>query len=186
MRRSTICLLTLALSLPLLAAGCATDVGTGSDVLTNLKSSYPISVGRLVAAQLGPSRRLKVYVQLCAMRDVSPVQLDCQPDDQRLVAVIESSETKLLRRFAETYLPQGGDMPLYVYGPSCEGLAEMILVPRCQRAMAISAWDPHLQDYVVYSTLYGDSVLESSGFENFVSVTGRITGLVRKASKVVP
>ena len=79
-----------------------------------------------------------------------------------------------------------GLTPVYVYGPACDGLAEMILVPRCQRAMAISAWDPHLRDYVVYSTLYGDSVLESSGFENFVSVTGRITGLVRKASKVVP
>lgn len=187
---NTHALRSLRLVVALLFAGqllaCATNLGTGESVYRELQSSYPIAIGRLVAAQVEPSRRLKVYLQLCEMRDVSPIALDCKEEDPRLLAIIESSETKLLKRFAQQYLPLGQEMPVYVYGPSCDGLGEMILIPRCQRAVAISVWDPHLRDYIVYSTMHGDTVLESSGFENLVQATSRITGVARRAAKLTP
>lgn len=177
-------LFALALSLPLLSTSCTTNLGTGSKVVYSLKTSYPITVGRLVAAKLDPSRRLRVYLQICQdANDEGPV---CSNDDLRVLAMVESGEKRLLKRLAERYLVEGKDKPVYVYGPMCEGLEEMILVPRCQKALAIGIWDPNLRDYVVYSTLHGDSVLQSEGFENFLEVTGKATSVVRKAAKYAP
>lgn len=166
----------------LVATGCGHNLGTGNQVVADLRTSYPTTVGKLVTAYLDPSRRLRVYLQICRDADAQgPVCLD---NDLRVLAMVESSRKSLLERLATRYLQDGGDKPVYVYGPMCEGFEEMILVPRCQNALAIGIWDPHLRDYVVYSTLHGDSVLESEGFENFLEATGKAAGVVRKAAKV--
>ena len=91
-----------------------------------------------------------------------------------------------LRRLAERYLIEGRDKPVYIYGPMCDGMEEMVVVPRCQNAIALGVWDPYLNDYIVYSTLHGDSVMESEGFQSFLEVTGKAAGVVRKAAKFVP
>ena len=167
----------------LLPVACTTNLGTGSQVLQHLRASYPITVGRLVATHLDPSRRLRVYLQICQDGDEGgPV---CSEGDLRLLAMVESGRKSLLERLAERYLVEGREMPVYVYGPMCDGLAEMILVPRCQTALALGIWDPNLKDYVIYSTTHGDGVLESEGFERFIEVTGRASGIARKAAKLV-
>jgi len=171
------------LVLVVLPTGCSTDLGTGTKVVQSLQASYPITMGRLVTAQLDPSRRLRVYLQICQDGDEGgPV---CSESDLRLLAMVESGRKSLLERLAERYLVEGREMPIYVYGPMCDGLKEMILVPRCQTAMALGIWDPNLKDYVIYSTTYGDGVLESEGFERFIEVTGRASGIARKAAKLV-
>jgi hypothetical protein len=140
-------------------------------------------VGRLVTAQLDPSRRLRVYLQICQDGDEGgPV---CSESDLRLLAMVESGRKSLLERLAERYLLEGREMPVYVYGPMCDGLKEMIRVPRCQTAVALGIWDPNLKDYVIYSTTHGDGMLESEGFERFIEVTGRASGIARKAAKLV-
>jgi hypothetical protein len=180
--------LTFSMLLPLLVVvvfttGCTKDLGTGRGVVQTLQASYPITVGRLVTAQLDPSRRLRVYLQICQDGDEGgPV---CSESDLRLLAMVESGRKSLLKRLAERYLLEGGEMPIYVYGPMCDGLKEMILVPRCQTAVALGIWDPNLKDYVIYSTTYGDGVLESEGFERFIEVTARASGIARKAAKLV-
>jgi hypothetical protein len=172
-----------ALGVTLLLTGCAHDLGTGSKVVADLKTSYPTTVGKLVTAYLDPSRRLRVYLQICRDADAEgPVCLD---EDLRVLAMVESGEKSLLERLAGRYLQDGSGRPVYVYGPMCEGFEEMILVPRCQNAMAIGIWDPNLKDYVVYSTLHGDSLIQSEGFENFLEVTGRAAGVVKKAAKAM-
>ena len=151
-------------------AGCATNLGTGSAVVTDLRANYPTTVGKLITAYLDPSRRLRVYLQICSDADADgPI---CSEDDLRVLAMVESSKKRLLERLAGRYLPEGREKPVYVYGPMCDGFEEMIVVPRCQNAVAIGIWDPYLLDYVVYSTLHGDSILKSEGFENFVEATG--------------
>jgi hypothetical protein len=166
-----------------LLPACTTNLGTGTDVLQNLQASYPITVGRLVTTHLDPSRRLRVYLQICQHGDEGgPV---CSEADLRLLAMVESGRKSLLERLAERYLVEGREMPVYVYGPMCDGLKEMILVPRCQTALALGIWDPNLKDYVIYSTTHGDGVLESEGFERFIEVTGRASGIARKAAKLV-
>jgi hypothetical protein len=181
--------LTFSMLLPLLVVvvlvptACTNDLGTGSRVLQDLQSHYPITVGRLVTAQLDPVRRLRVYLQICQDGDEGgPV---CSESDLRLLAMVESGHKSLLERLAERYLLEGREMPVYVYGPMCDGLEEMILVPRCQTAVALGIWDPNLKDYVIYSTTHGDGVLESEGFERFIEVTGRASGIARKAAKLV-
>ena len=167
-----------------LATSCATDIGTGETVVDHLKQDYPISVGRLVHADVEPSRRLRIYLQLC-LRNDGP-GYTCTEDDQRMLAVIESGEKKLLKRLAHQYLAQGSEMPVYVYGPHCDGLGEMVLIPRCQTAIALGVWDPHLRDYIVYSTLHGDSMVSSPEFENLIEVTARATGVAKNAAKLIP
>ena len=132
---------------------------------------------------MDPSRRLRVYVSLCHENPTGPV---CGRDEPRVLAMVESDERRLLERLAERYLIEGRDKPVYVYGPMCDGMEEMVVVPRCQSAIALGVWDPYLNDYIVYSTLHGDSVMESEGFENFLEVTGKAAGLVRKAREVHP
>jgi hypothetical protein len=173
--------LLLVLGTPVLA-GCATNLGTGSHVIASLEATYPITVGRLVAAQLDTSHRLRVYLQICEDADAQgPV---CSEESLRVLAMVEADKKSLLQRIASRYLEEGRDHPVYVYGPLCEGLQEMILVPRCQLAVALSIWDPHLEDYVVYSTTHGSgSFIESEGFNTFLEVTGRAAGIVKKAAK---
>ncbi len=167
----------------LLPAACSTNLGTGSNAMQNLQTSFPITVGRLVTAHLDPSRRLRVYLQICKDADEGgPV---CSESDLRILAMVESGRKSLLERLAERYLVEGREMPVYVYGPMCDGLAEMILVPRCQTALALGIWDPNLKDYVIYSTMHGDGMLQSEGFETFIEVTGRASGIARKAAKLV-
>ena len=166
-----------------LSTACATDIGTGTHVIEDLRQDYPISVGRLVHADVEPSRRLRIYLQLC-QREGSGYT--CAEDDPRMLAMIESGEKKLLKRLAHQYLTEGSGMPVYVYGPPCEGLGEMVLVPRCQSAVALGVWDPHLKDYIVYSTLHGDSMVSSPHFENFIEVTARATSVAKGAAKLVP
>lgn len=176
-------LLPLLVVVVLVPTACTNDLGTGSRVLQDLQSHYPITVGRLVTAQLDPARRLRVYLQICQDGDEGgPV---CSESDLRLLAMVESGHKSLLERLAERYLLEGREMPVYVYGPMCDGLQEMILVPRCQTAVALGIWDPNLKDYVIYSTTHGDGVLESEGFERFIEVTGRASGIARKAAKLV-
>ncbi len=174
-------LLALFFGIPMLG-GCATNLGTGSHVVADLEAAYPITVGRLVTAQLDTSHRLRVYLQICEDADLSgPV---CADDSLRVLAMVEADKKSLLQRIAERYLEDGRNHPVYVYGPLCDGLQEMILVPRCQLAVALSIWDPNLQDYVVYSTTHGSgSFLESEGFDTFLDVTGRAAGIVKKAAK---
>lgn len=163
--------------------GCAHDLGTGSEVVADLQTSHPTTVGRLVTAYLDPSRRLRVYLQIC--RDADGDGPVCLDEDLRVLAMVESGQKKLLERLAARYLQDGSEKPVYVYGPMCDGFEEMILVPRCQNAMAIGIWDPHLRDYIVYSTLHGDSLIRSEGFENFLAATGRAAGVVGKAAKAM-
>ena len=172
--------LVVVFAVALLSAGCATDLGTGLQVMEKLEETYPITVGKLVAAHMDPSRRLRVYVSLCHENAGVPV---CGREEPRVLAMVESNERKLLERLAERYLIEGRDKPIYIYGPMCDGMGEMVVVPRCQNAIALGVWDPYLNDYIVYSTLHGDSVMESQGFENFLSVTGEAAGFVRKAAK---
>lgn len=162
---------------------CATDIGTGTTVMQQLEETYPITVGKLVAAHMESSRRLRIYVTLCddSHKNKPPV---CPPNEPRVLAIAESGEKKLLKRLSERYLIEGRDKPVYVYGPMCEGLDEMVIVPNCQMAVALSIWDPYLNDYIVYSTLHGDSAVESDGFQKFLEVTGKAAGVVRKAAKV--
>ncbi len=174
--------LIVALALALLSSGCATDLGTGLSVMEQLEETYPITVGKLVAAHMDPSRRLRVYVSLCHESPNGPAQ--CGREEPRVLAMVESGERRLLERLAERYLIEGRDKPLYIYGPMCDGLKEMVVVPRCQNAIALGVWDPYLNDYIVYSTLHGDSVTKSDGFENFLEVTGKAAGMVRKAAKL--
>lgn len=166
-----------------LGTGCATNMGTGSKVVEELVSSHPITVGKLIRADVEPSRRLRIYIQLCQNIDRTWV---CEEDDPRMLAVIESGEKQLLKRLAQQYLVEGQEMPVYVYGPPCEGLEEMILIPRCQTAVALGVWDPSLRDYIVYSTLHGDGLMKSDGFNEFIEVTAKATSLARNAAKVIP
>ncbi len=167
----------------LLWTGCATNMGTGTTVVEQLASEYPITMGRLVRADVEPSRRLRVYLQLCPNIDGAWA---CDEHDPRMLAVVESGEKQLLRRLAQQYLVSGREMPVYVYGPRCDGLEEMILIPRCQTALALGVWDPALRDYIVYSTMHGDGVMKSAGFESFIEVTARATSLAKNAAKIVP
>jgi hypothetical protein len=174
--------LTLSCFLPLTLA-CATNLGTGSEVMQDLTKDYPITVGQLVKAHLDPSKRLRLYLQIC--QDAGPDGPVCSEEDLRILAMVESHKEGLLQRLVERYLEEGKERPIYVYGPMCEGLSEMILVPRCQTALAIGIWDPVLRDYIVYSTLHGTgSFLESDGFDTFIEVTRRASGLARTAAKV--
>ena len=72
----------------LLSAGCATDLGTGLQVMEKLEETYPITVGKLVAAHMDPSRRLRVYVSLCHENPTGPV---CGRDEPRVLAMVEST-----------------------------------------------------------------------------------------------
>lgn len=180
-RATHLVLCAFALGLVLQGAGCAHDLGTGNSVVANLETTYPTTVGKLVSAYLDPSRRLRIYLQIC--RDAGAEGPICLDEDLRVLAMVESGHKSLLQRLATRYLEDGRDKPVYVYGPLCEGFEEMILVPRCQNALAIGVWDPNLHDYVVYSTLHGDSVLQSQGFESFLETTGRAAGIVRQAAK---
>ncbi len=166
-----------------LGTACATNMGTGSSVVEQLSASHPITVGRLIRAEVEPSRRLRIYIQLCQNIDAAWV---CDDNDLRVLAVIESGEKQLLKRLAQQYLVQGRDMPVYVYGPPCDGLQEMILIPRCQTAIALGVWDPSLRDYIVYSTLHGDGLMKSDGFNEFIEVTAKATSLARNAARVIP
>ncbi len=166
-----------------LVTGCATNMGTGTRVVEDLASDHPITMGKLVRAHVEPSRRLRVYLQLC--QNIDGVWT-CDEHDPRILAVIESGEKQLLKRLAQQYLVEGSEMPVYVYGPRCDGLEEMILIPRCQTALALGVWDPNLRDYIVYSTKHGDTVIKSDGFENFIDVTARATSLARNAAKIIP
>ena len=166
----------------LLLPSCATDLGTGADIARTLRQSYPITVGRLVEAYMDTSHRLRVYLQLC--QDLGMEGMVCSEDDLRILAVVEAEKRGVLHRLAERYLEKGRDRPVYVYGPTCEGMEEMILVPRCQMAVALGVYDPHLKDYVLYSTLHGSgSLVESEGFHTFLELTGKAVGLAKKAAK---
>ncbi len=174
--RVALCALALATLLP----ACATDLGTGSRVISELQESYPITVGRLVDAHMDTRHRLRVYLQIC--QDAGPEGMVCADDDLRVLALVEADKKSLLERLAQRYLADGRDKPVYVYGPLCDGFGEMIVVPRCQTAVALGIWDPRLRDYVLYSTLHGSgSLIESDGFNTFLEVTGKAAGLARKA-----
>jgi len=172
-----------AVALAIAVAGCATNIGTGSQVMEKLEETYPITVGKLVAAHMDPSRRLRVYVSLCHESPKGPV---CGREEPRVLAMVESGERALLERLAERYLIEGRDKPVYIYGPMCDGMEEMVVVPRCQNAIALGVWDPYLDDYIVYSTMHGDSITQSEGFQTFLAVTGEAAGLARKAAKFMP
>jgi hypothetical protein len=145
-------------------------------------ATHPITVGRLVEARMDTSHRLRVYLQIC--EDATPEGIVCSDDARRVLAMVEAKRKSLLQRLADRYLKDGRERPVYVYGPICDGLEEMILVPRCQIAVAMGIWDPYLQDYVIYSTLHGSgSFVESEGFNTLMEVTGRAAGIARKASK---
>ncbi len=161
--------------------GCATNLGTGDTVVAELHTSFPTTVGKLVDAHMDTRHRLRVYLQICedAGPDDGPV---CSDDGLRVLALVEARKKRVLERLAHRHLVNGAERPVYVYGPMCEGFEEMILVPRCQHAVAIGVWDPYLRDYVVYSTQHGNgSFVESEGFETFLDLTGRAAGLARKA-----
>lgn len=163
-------------------SSCATDLGTGSNVVEMLMASHPITVGRLVEAHMDTSDRLRVYLQIC--EDATPEGIVCSEEGRRVLAMVEADRRSLLKRLAERYLKDGRDHPVYVYGPICHGLEEMILVPRCQIAVAMGIWDPYLEDYVIYSTLHGSgSFLESEGFGTLMEVTSRAAGIARKAAR---
>ena len=169
-----------ALFVASLYSACATNLGTGHQVLESLQTSYPITVGKLVEAHMDTNDRLRVYLQIC--EDAGPEGAVCSDDGLRVLAMVEARKKRVLERLAHRHLVNGAERPVYVYGPMCEGFEEMILVPRCQQAVAIGVWDPYLRDYVVYSTLHGNgSFVESDGFETFLDLTGRAAGLARKA-----
>lgn len=166
----------------LLCVACATNLGTGSSIAEEITATYPITVGRLVDAHMDTRHRLRVYLQIC--QDAGPDGMVCSEDDMRVLALVEADRKSLLERIAQRYLADGRDKPVYVYGPLCDGFGEMIVVPRCQTAVALGIWDPRLRDYVLYSTLHGSgSLIESEGFNAFLEVTGKAAGLVRKAAK---
>ncbi|UCE85879.1 MAG: hypothetical protein JSU66_16390 [Deltaproteobacteria bacterium] len=172
----------LAVAASFLLSGCATNLGIGVQTVKQLEASYPITVGRLVEAHMDTGSRLRVYLQLC--QDLGIAGMACSDDDLRILAVVEAEKKSLLRRLAERYLDEGREKPVYVYGPMCEGLEEMILVPRCQHAVALGVWDPYLQDYVLYSTEHGSgSLIESEGFNTFLELTGKAVGIAKKAAK---
>ena len=79
-------------ALALVVAGCSTDLGTGFQVMEKLEETYPITVGKLVAAHMDPSRRLRVYVSLCHENATGPV---CGREEPRVLAMVESGERKL-------------------------------------------------------------------------------------------
>lgn len=174
---------TLVGSLGTLALfGCATDLGTGKSVISELNNNFPITVGRLVEAHLDKDDRLRIYLEACDQR--GPGQVVCHDKSFRMLAVVNAEKKSLLQRIDERYLEAGKDAPIYVYGPHCEGAEEMIVIPRCQQALALGIWDPYLDDYVFYSTQHGSgSFVESDGFESFLNVTGRAAGIVRKAAR---
>ena len=175
-RRARLLLVAATLAL----AACATDLGTGFEVAETIEQSYPITVGRLVDAHMDTRHRLRIYLQIC--QDATQDGMICSDDDLRVMALVEAEKRSLLERIAERYLVDGRDKPVYVYGPLCDGFEEMIVVPRCQSAVAIGIWDPRLRDYVLYSTHHGSGALvNSSGFSTFLEVTGRAAGLARKA-----
>jgi predicted small secreted protein len=172
----------LVVAAALLLPACATNLGTGSRIAHLIETTYPITVGRLVEAHMDTGHRLRVYLQLC--QDIGLGGLVCSEDDLRILAVVEAEKKSLLHRLAERYLDEGREKPIYVYGPMCEGLEEMILVPRCQTAVALGVWDPYLKDYVLYSTLHGSGALvESAGFNTFLELTGKAVGIIKKAAK---
>ena len=103
--------LVATLALALLLTGCAMDLGTGLGVMEQLEETYPITVGKLVAAHMDPSRRLRVYVSLCHENPNGPV---CGREEPRVLAMVESGERSLLERLAERYLIEGRDKPLYI------------------------------------------------------------------------
>ncbi len=154
--------------------GCSTDVGTGLQVMEKLKESHPITVGKLVAAYMDGSR-LRIYLSACRESLQGPV---CGRDEPRLLAMIESGERQLLERLAERYLIEGREKPLYIYGPMCDGLEEMVVVPRCQTAIALGVWDPYLNDYIVYSTLHGANLIESEGVQELLEVARKVVTLL--------
>jgi hypothetical protein len=172
----------LAVLFPLILPACATDLGTGNDVLQDLAETYPITVGRLVSSEMDTRHRLRVYLEICEDADaMGPV---CSDKTLRILALVEGQKQSVLERISDRYLHQGREKPIYVYGPVCEGLGEMIVVPRCQIAKAISVWDPTLEDYVVYSTEHGSgSFLESNSFQLFLDITGRAAGIAKKAAR---
>ena len=140
-------------------------------------------MGRLVDAHMDTKHRLRIYLQIC--QDAAPDgSMVCGDDDLRVMALVEANKRSLLERIAERYLNDGRDKPVYVYGPRCDGFEEMIVVPRCQTAVALGIWDPRLRDYVLYSTHHGSGALvDSEGFNSFLEVTGRAAGIVRKAAR---
>ncbi|MDJ0866871.1 MAG: hypothetical protein QNK03_12235 [Myxococcota bacterium] len=175
--KASIRLLATAL---LAATGCATDLGTGPEALEDLSYDYPITVGRLVEARMDTKDRLRVYLSIC--HDAGATGPVCASGGLRMLAIAEAKTKRVLERLAERYLIDGAERPVYVYGPICEGMQEMILVPRCQLAMAIGVWDPGLDDYIVYSTMHGEGALiDSEGFKTFIDLTGRAAGLARKS-----
>ncbi len=166
----------------MLLAGCATDLGTGDHVVKELKQSYPITVGKLVSAQMDTSKRLRIYLQIC--QDATQNHVVCDESSFRVLAMVEADKKKILHRLADRYLQEGKEYPVYVYGPMCEGWEEMVIVPHCQKAVAIGIFDPHLQEYIVYSTLHGSgSFVESDGFNSFLEVTGKAVGTAKKVVK---
>jgi predicted small secreted protein len=172
----------LVVATSLLLSACATNLGIGSQTVKHLETSYPITVGRLIEAHMDTGSRLRIYLQLC--QDLGLGGMACSEDDLRILAVVAAEKKSLLRRLAELYLDEGREKPVYVYGPMCEGLEEMILVPRCQQAVALGVWDPYLHDYVLYSTEHGSgSLIESEGFHTFLELTGKAVGIVKKAAK---
>lgn len=173
------CLITGLLLLAVSQTGCATNLGTGGSVVDELVEDYPITVGHVVEARMDTKTRLRVYIDICEEADEP---LGCIRGNLRLLAMVEAHKKGVLERLANRYLLDGKDKPIYVYGPLCEGLEEMILVPRCQLAVAISVWDPDLKDYIVYSTLHGDGALvDRPGFQTFLGVTGKAANIARKA-----
>lgn len=165
-----------------LATGCATNLGTGERVIDELYNAYPITVGLLVEAHLDTRERLRIYLQVCEDGDHrGPI---CDDTGFRVLAMVHAEKKSLLERIDQRYLELGKEKPVYVYGPACDGMEEIILVPHCQQVVALGIWDPHLLDYVFYSPGHGSgSFVQSPGFEAFLEVTGRAAGIVRKAAK---
>ena len=166
-RRSTV-LGLVPVFVAILLGGCATNLGTGAKVVQNLEDTHPTTVGRLIEAQLDTDGRLRIYVET--------------DESVRVLAMVRSDNESLLKRIAERYLEAGQGHPIYVYGPLCVGLEEMIVVPHCQRALALGIWDPHLESYVVYSTEHGSGdFFESKGFGAFVGAVDKVGGVARNA-----
>ena len=178
MFRSLIVLCMLAVAVMLSA--CATDLGTGKKAVAELEQTYPITVGRLVKAEMDTSRRLRIYLEIC--EEGVDGELACHENTMRVLAMVEAEKKSILERLANRYLPEGTDRPIYVYGPMCDGLKEMVIVPHCQTAIAVGVWDPALREYVIYSPMHGSgSFVESEGFNTFLKVTGKAVGTAKKA-----
>ena len=69
--------------------------------------------------------RLRVYLEIC--EDAGPDGPICEKDSLRVLALVEANRKSLLQRIAERYLTAGRDMPVYVYGPRCEGVGDVCL-----------------------------------------------------------